>query len=128
MISLCLPLPLPSLAPHALPPFKRSSVFTSCFLSTHPPSSSMSPSLPLLLKMTPVYFYPLVLSTHFPFLSNHPYSPVFNSLLLFLSPSVPLIVASEHLKLCLEEAHLHDGEMEKMFGDLKGLFMVESYK
>lgn len=45
MLCLCLPLPPPSLAPHALPPFKRSSVFTSCFLSTHP-TSSRPPSLP----------------------------------------------------------------------------------
>lgn len=68
------PLSAPSQASHTLPPFERSSVFTSCFLST--PHTS-PPPLSLWLscwKWLSVYFYPLVLSNVSLF---HPFFPLF---------------------------------------------------
>lgn len=91
------------------PPCKSSGI-TSCFFSTllH---------LPLLLKMTLILFLPSGLLLFHPFsLSFEPLplscSSVFNSLVLF---SLSLVsVSSEHLNLCMEGAHLHDGQMKNL--------------
>lgn len=91
------------------------------FPPTHPPPPSL-PASPA--ENDSVYFYPLVLSSLRPF---HPFSLTFKplllscfqfSFLLFLAllHFVIMNITLLHLHLCLEEVHLHDGQMENVTG------------
>lgn len=86
---------------------------------THPPPPSLpaSPAENDSQSIFTLWSSPLLAhSTHFPSLSNHSYSPVFNSLLLLSLSPCPCECFIRTFKLCLEEAHLHDGQMEKCSG------------
>lgn len=114
------PLSAPSQASHTLPPFERSSVFTSCFLSTRhtSPPFSGSPAENDSQSIFTLWSSPmLVCSTHFfPLFLTSP--ALLFSILFFFSfpfPPCPCECCIRTFLIVLEEAHLHDEEMENIW-------------